>query len=428
MDTIFALASARGKAGIAVVRISGPQAFVAVERLCGRLPAPRHAALRRLSWQGVPLDEAVVTVFSEGASFTGEAVVELGLHGSVAVVRAILAALSDQPGLRLAEPGEFTRRALESGRLDLAQVEGLADLIEAETESQRKQALRNLSGALGAKAAGWRADLITAVALVEATIDFADEEVPYDVSPEVSALLAGLSAALQAELRGAAAAERIRDGFEVAIVGAPNAGKSTLLNRLAGREAAITSDIAGTTRDVIEVRMEVGGLAVTLMDTAGLRDTVDPVESIGVSRSLARAQAADLRVFLLSEGHEVPMLAPVADDIVLHGKADLGAGGPGGISGLTGDGVERFLERLSAALSARVASASLLIRERQRISLGAAVAALESARAGLAAPAVMPELIAADLHRAVRGLEVFIGRVGVETYLDAVFQKFCIGK
>lgn len=428
MDTIFALATARGKAGVAVVRISGSRAWAAAEALCGALPPPRRAGFRRLNWQGALLDEALVTVFPEGGSFTGEAVVELGLHGSVAVVRAVLAALADQPGLRPAEAGEFTRRALENGRLDLSQVEGLADLIEAETESQRKQALKALSGALGARAAGWRDDLITAVALIEATIDFADEEVPYDVSPEVRGIVDALIAAFSAELAGAAAAERIRDGFEVAIVGAPNAGKSTLLNRLAGRDAAITSEIAGTTRDIIEVRMEVAGLAVTLMDTAGLRDTTDLVEIIGVARSLERARAADLRVFLLSDGHEVPMLSPVPGDIVLHGKADLNAGAPDGISGLTGLGVDGFLERLSATLSARVASPSLLIRERQRISLGVALVALESARLRLANAGLMPELVAADLHRAVRALEVLIGKVGVEDYLDAVFRKFCIGK
>jgi tRNA modification GTPase len=232
---------------------------------------------------------------------------------------SVLRALALQPGLRLAEPGEFTRRALENGVLDLAQVEGLADLIDAETEAQRRQAVRVLSGSVGQKVDGWRRDLIRAGALLEATIDFADEDVPVDVSPEVLALIDNLSADLGREAAGVHAAERIRDGFEVAIVGAPNAGKSTLLNQLAGREAAITSEIAGTTRDVIEVRMEISGLPVTFLDTAGLRETDDRLEQAGIDRALSRAKSADLRLFL-TDGSPVTGLAPQGDDLVVHWK------------------------------------------------------------------------------------------------------------
>ena len=301
MDTIFALASARGKAGVAVVRISGPLSHDVVAKLCV-LPPVRQAALRRLTWQGEMLDEAfggAVRLWRRVLPERSSA--ELHLHGSSAVVARVLRALGSVDGLRLAEAGEFTRRALENGKLDLAQVEGLADLIDAETEAQRKQALRVLSGVLGQRVEAWRVDLVRAAALIEATIDFADEDVPVDVSPEVTALISGLLVQLQAELHGARAAERVRDGFEVAIVGAPNAGKSTLLNALAGRDAAITSEIAGTTRDVIEVRMDIAGLSVTLLDTAGLRASDDAVEQIGVARGLERARAADLRVFLLDD-------------------------------------------------------------------------------------------------------------------------------
>ena len=317
MSTIFAQASAAGKAGVAVVRISGPQAFSAASQLCGALPAPRQAGLRRLrSAAGEVLDEALVLCFSEKASFTGEETVELQTHGSVAVVNALLAELGRIDGLRLAEPGEFTRRALANGRLDLAQVEGLADLIASETEAQRQQALRLFSGGLGDLAAHWRERLIRASALLTVTIDFADEEVPVDVSPEVLELIAEVQTAMQAQVDGFGAAERIRTGYEVAIVGPPNVGKSTLLNALAGRDAAITSEVAGTTRDVIEVRMELAGLPVTLLDTAGLRETDDTVEKIGVARALERAKAADLRVFLI-ESDSKPEFDPAPDDIVI---------------------------------------------------------------------------------------------------------------
>ena len=333
MDTIFAEASARGKAGVAVVRISGPLAFSAVESLCGVVPAPRRASLRVLRDElGQIIDEALVLTFAEGASFTGEQSAEFQVHGSIAVVSALLAALSRIKGLRMAEAGEFTRRALENERLDLAQVEGLADLVEAETESQRKQAFRLFSGALGDKTERWRGDLIRAAALIEATIDFADEEVPTDVSPEVIELIDRVAASLATELSGAQMAERIRDGFEVAIVGPPNIGKSTLLNALAGRDAAITSDVAGTTRDVIEVRMDLAGLPVTLLDTAGLRETQDVVESIGIERARARAAAADLRVFLIEALDQLPDVAVETGDLVLIGKDDAGTFGERSVS------------------------------------------------------------------------------------------------
>lgn len=427
MDTIFALASARGKAGVAVVRISGPAAHLAVAQFCA-LPVVRHAALRRLVWDGEVLDEALVILFDAGASFTGEFSAELQLHGSIAVVARVLRALAQVDGLRLAEPGEFTRRALENGRLDLTQVEGLADLIDAETEAQRKQAMRVLSGALGQRVEAWRVDLVRAAALIEATIDFADEDVPVDVTPEVGGLIDRLLAQLRKELAGAQAAERVRDGFEVAIVGVPNAGKSTLLNALAGREAAITSEIAGTTRDVIEVRMDIAGLAVTLLDTAGLRESADVVERIGVDRALERARLADLRVFLLSEPNEALMLEPQSDDIVVLGKADTRSGDLTSVSGKTGVGVDWLISEISMRLEGRAASAGLLIRERQRIAMEVAVAGLDSAKVRLSRALTLPELIAADLRASMRALEMMVGRIDVESLLDEIFSSFCIGK
>ena len=427
MDTIFALASARGKAGVAVIRLSGPLAHDAVAQFCV-LPSVRQAGLRQLVWREEVLDEGLVLLFAQGASFTGEISAELQLHGSTAVVARVLQALAAMAGLRMAEAGEFTRRALENGRLDLTQVEGLADLIDAETEAQRKQALRVLSGALGRRVEAWRLDLVRAAALIEATIDFADEDVPVDVSPEVCGLIEGLLRQLRGELDGARAAERIRDGFEVAIVGAPNAGKSTLLNALAGREAAITSEVAGTTRDVIEVRMDISGLSVTLLDTAGLRCSVDVVERIGVERALERARQADLRIFLQADLDEVLMLRPEADDLVVLGKADVHDGVARAVSGRTGAGIDWLIAEIAARLSGRAASAGLLIRERQRIAMQVAVSGLESALRQMGQAQSLPELVAADLRASTRALEVMVGRIDVENLLDEIFSSFCIGK
>jgi tRNA modification GTPase len=429
MDTIFAPATARGRAGLAVVRISGPHAFAAAAALCGRLPEPRMAGLRRLRWNGEVLDESLVVTFLEGASFTGEAVVELQLHGGPAVVAAVLRALSDQLGLRLAEPGEFTRRALENGVLDLTQVEGLADLIDAETEAQRRQALRVLSGSVGARVEGWRRDLVRAAALLEATIDFVDEDVPVDVTPEVLALLDGLLVDLRREAAGVSAAERIRHGFEVVIVGSPNVGKSTLLNQLAGREAAITSEIAGTTRDVIEVRMEVAGLPVTFLDTAGLRETEDALEQAGISRARARAEAADLRVFLLVGG-EVPDLTPRSGDIVVDGKADqhTGVAGRLSVSGLTGAGVSELMARVGDALQDRVGLPGVLVRERHRVAVVQAVTALDQIQREVLQGDSRVELTADGLRATLRTLDALVGRVDVEDLLSEIFASFCIGK
>ncbi len=428
MDTIYATATARGRSGLAVVRVSGPAAFAAGGALCGRLPAPRVVGLRRLNWGGELLDEALVLRFSAGASFTGEPTVEFQTHGGPAVIGAVLRALSEQPGLRLAEPGEFTRRALENGVLDLVQVEGLADLIDAETEAQRRQALRVLSGAVGERLEHWRRDLIRAGALLEATIDFADEDVPVDVSPEVLALIDGLMAELDREAAGVRAAERIRDGFEVAIVGAPNAGKSTLLNQLAGREAAITSEIAGTTRDVIEVRMDIAGLPVTFLDTAGLRDTTDRLERAGIDRALSRARAADLRLFL-TDGEAVPGLKPQDDDIVVVGKSDTKSGIHGlAVSGLTGAGVPELMARVGDILQARVASAGALVRERHRVAVVGAIAALAEARAEVIRGDSRVELAAEYLRTAARALDTLVGRVDVDHLLGEIFASFCIGK
>ncbi|MBV2359411.1 tRNA uridine-5-carboxymethylaminomethyl(34) synthesis GTPase MnmE [Thalassococcus sp. CAU 1522] len=426
MDTIFAQASAPGKAGVAVIRVSGPLAFQAVEHLAGDIPKPRYAALRKLKTPGGEvIDEALVLCFAENASFTGERVVEFQLHGSIAVVASVMGELTVLKGFRPAEPGEFTRRALENGRLDLAQVEALADLIDAETEAQREQAMRLFSGALGQAVAVWRDKLIHALSLLEATLDFADEEVPVDVTPDVLGLVTTVKEDVERELRGYSAAERIRSGFEVAIVGAPNVGKSTLLNRLAGRQAAIVSAVAGTTRDVIEVRMDIKGLAVTFLDTAGLRETDDEIEAIGVDLARRRAANADLRVFLVDDSVATGIVAQ-PDDIVVRSKIDLRGGE--GISAVTGEGIDALLSRLHGILVRRSANAGLVTRERHRAAMIDGQQRLGNALALLARGPDVYDQVAEELRLAVRRLAHVMGKVDVEDILDSVFNRFCLGK
>ena len=427
MDTIFALSSAPGKAGVSVVRVSGPAAFEACRVLAGDVPERRVGSVRLLRQGEEVLDEALILTFDAGHSFTGEETVEFQVHGSVAIIGALLARLGEMPGLRQAEPGEFTRRALENERLDLAQIEGLADLLESETEAQRRQAMKMFSGALGQKAEGWRGKLIRAMALLEVTIDFADEEVPEDVYPEVIAVLDGVMAELRVEITGVAAAERIRTGFEVAIVGAPNVGKSTLLNGLAGRDAAITSDVAGTTRDVIEVRMDVAGLPVTFLDTAGLRETEDAVESVGIARAKERAAQADLRVFLLEDPSHGAELAEEWD-ILLQAKADVAGGSFPGVSGKTGAGIAELIAAISERLSSRVAHAGVATHLRHKRALQEGCDALEQARDLMLQNVEMSEIVAEEIRRAVYALDSLVGRVDVEAILDEVFSSFCLGK
>ncbi len=428
MDTIFALASARGKAGVSVFRVSGPAAFATVRALTGQDVPARRPVLRQVSdLQGRPIDTGLVLGFPGPQSFTGEDVVELQMHGSPAVTAAMLATLGQVEGLRLAEPGEFTRRALENGRLDLTQVEGLADLIEAETELQRKMALNVAEGALRRRTEEWRAALVRSAALLAVVIDFADEEVPEDVTAEVLGLVDRVAADLGREVEGARVAERVREGFEVAIVGRPNTGKSTLLNWLAGREAAITSDVAGTTRDVIEVRMDLDGLPVTLLDTAGLRETEDHVERIGVDRARERAERADLRVFLVEEG-EAPAMAPGPQDLVVVSKGDLYGGDHMAVSGKTGAGVEALTRAITTRLSDRLAVSATAMRARQRQSISQALLAIEAARAEIAEGESRVEFASEHLHGAIRALDILVGRVDVEQILDEIFASFCLGK
>ncbi|TNJ45527.1 tRNA uridine-5-carboxymethylaminomethyl(34) synthesis GTPase MnmE [Phaeobacter sp. B1627] len=428
MDTIFALATAHGKAGVAVVRVSGPRALDVGQGLTGKTLPPRGITYSSLKDEcGSILDDALVLSFTGPDSFTGENIVEFQIHGSNAIISALLLELGKWDQLRLADPGEFTRRAMDNAKLDLTQVEGLADLIDAETEMQRKQAQRVLSGELGQLVDRWRTDLIRAASLIEVTIDFADEDVPVDVTPEVTELLSGVLSDLKKQIEGISISERIRDGFEVAIIGAPNVGKSTLLNTLSGRDAAITSAFAGTTRDVIEVRMDLAGLPVTLLDTAGLRETDDPVEGIGIQRARARADRADLRVFLAEKG-EVLDVEAKPGDIKLLPKADLRNDAVDGISGISGQGVDKLVARIEAELKTRSASAGIATRVRHREAMIHAQGSLWSAIDVLGHGSDLYDIAAEDIRSAIRSLEILVGRIGVENLLDEIFSSFCLGK
>ncbi|WP_207455713.1 tRNA uridine-5-carboxymethylaminomethyl(34) synthesis GTPase MnmE [Azospirillum sp. SYSU D00513] len=439
--TIFALATAPGRAGVAVVRISGPGAAGALTALTRRpLPKPREATFLRLRHPetGEVLDSGLAILFVSPRSFTGEDVVELHLHGGRAVTAGVIEALAALPGLRVAEPGEFTRRAFENGKLDLTEAEAVADLVDAETAAQRRQALRQMEGALGSLYDGWRQALTRALAHIEADIDFPDEDLPGGVADAVRPQIERLAAEIEAHLNDNGRGERLREGLHIAIVGAPNAGKSSLLNALARREAAIVSARAGTTRDVIEVHLDLGGYPVILADTAGLREAAaDEVEEEGIRRALDRAARADLKIAVFDATAPVPDAAtlalldrntlPVLNKLDVAGVAEPAvAGHPAvAVSARTGAGLRDLEERLTALTADRLSTGGVpaLTRARHRSALEECRDALTRA---LGAP--LPELAAEDVRLASRALGRITGRVDVEDLLDVIFRDFCIGK
>lgn len=426
-DTIFALATAQGKAGVAIIRISGPEAVAILHYLGGTCPPARGTRLcRLLDREGDVLDHALVLYFEAGASFTGDDVVELHLHGSLAIIRATLARIGESELGRMADAGEFTRRALLNGRMDLTQVRGLADAIDAETEAQRKHAMRVMGGEMAERIGRWRLDLVRAMALTEATIDFADEDVPEDVGEEVRDLIARTLQAIEAEISTVHGISRLKAGFEVAIIGAPNAGKSSLLNALTRSDAAIVTDRAGTTRDIIEIRIDINGLPVNLLDTAGLRDSSDEIEAIGVERALNRANASDLAVFLYEEADQpIWPLAPRGDDIVVRSKQDLN-GDSVAISAKTGHRLDWLLAEVGSRLRSRVSDVGLVSSARDHGALVAAAQVLVEVLDDLDDDDA--DVTALKIRDAVGKLEIIIGAVGIEQVLDDVFSSFCIGK
>ncbi len=431
-DTIFAMASGAGRAAIAVLRISGSESGAILNRLCRRRPAARRASLCALRDPGGALiDKAIVLWLPGPSSFTGEDSAELHLHGGRAVQQDAATALVAM-GLRPAEPGEFARRAFLNGRLDLVEAEAIADLVDAETTAQRRQALRQMEGGLGALLGGWSSTLTEMLAQQEALIDFPDENLPQEVEAALAQSMQRLLNELRAHLDDDRRGERLRDGLVFAVVGAPNAGKSTLVNALAQRDIAIVSPQPGTTRDVIEARIDLGGVPVTLLDTAGLHETTDSIESEGVRRARDRAAAADALIVLETPTEAAPTdLAPHALTIRVTGKADLlPADGPSAadtmrISARTGAGMKPFLAHLAAQAAALTEAAGPppLTRARHRAALQTA-----ADRLAAACSATYPELRAEDLRLALRAIGRITGRVGVEDILDSVFRQFCIGK
>lgn len=441
-DTIYALASGRGRAGVAVLRVSGPAAGAALCRLSGAtLPAARRAVLRRFRDPGTGemLDRGLAIWFPAPHSYTGEDMVEFHVHAGPAVLEGMVEALASIEGARPAEAGEFTRRAFLGGKLDLTEAEGIVDLVAAETAAQRRQALRQMEGALGRLYEDWRARLVRVLAHVEASIDFADEELPSGLLEDARTAVSAVEHEMRSHLADSHRGERLRDGVVVAIIGPPNAGKSTLLNRLAQRDAAIVSPIAGTTRDVIDIDLDMDGFPVRVADTAGLRSTGDVIEAEGVRRAERRAASADVKLLIL-DATTWPEIDPCTEalideaTIVAVNKVDLRPISDPNIGGAraltmslaTGEGFDAVRERLGARvreLSDSGGTAPVLTRARHRAAVEECAAALGRLRAATAL-----ELAAEDLRLAARALGRITGRVGVEELLDVIFREFCIGK
>lgn len=439
-DTIFSLSSAPGRAGVSVFRLSGLNSGEILESIINKaLPYPRQASLQRLYDQDILIDEALVLWMPGPKSFTGEDCAEFQVHGSPAIIEAMAKGLLSK-GARQAEPGEFTRRAFENGKMDLTEAEGLADLIDAETEGQRKQALRQMQGGLRDLYSEWRETLLDALAQIEGEIDFPDEEdVPDMLSHKAYPYLSNTLSSMEKVLTDANRGERIRAGLDIAIIGAPNAGKSSLLNSLAGREAAIISAQAGTTRDIVEVQMNLGGLPVRLSDTAGLRETEEAIEAEGVKRAIARASESDIRIFVQdcsNESWDMESLKMLTEkDFVLINKSDLGKKNTPPalpaiyfeVSAVTGYNLDSFRDSLEARVIEEFSPSqdAGLTRARHRDCVQRAA---ESLRSALKVLGVAPELAGDDIRSALHSLKELSGEIDIESVFDRIFSRFCVGK
>lgn len=428
--TIFALASAQGRAGVAVIRLSGPEAPRAVAALIAKPLAPRLATYTPLTWQGEVIDRAVTIRFQAPHSFTGEDCVELHVHGSAAVLDRLYGIFTEL-GLRLAAPGEFTRRAVENGKLDLTQAEAISDLVDAESDAQRRQALTQLDGGLKARYEAWRESLVDLLARLEVYIDFPDEDLPQDLSKAILSRMVGLRDELSGAIADARRGQQVREGFRIVILGEPNAGKSSLFNVLLQREAAIVTPVAGTTRDILEAHLRIGSFTVLLYDTAGLRDSEDVIEAEGIRRARDTAERADLRIWLIDPTRAHPVADIRDEDLVVYGKSDLVDVSREtsclAISTRTGHGIDRLIAKIEDIVTAKLAAQTFPAATRQRH-----IDRLTEARdqIGLAAQSnlAVPELSAEHIRAALNSFEALFGRYDVEGVLDVVFSTFCIGK
>ena len=429
--TIFALASAQGRAGVSVIRLSGDKALWAAGQLTPRRLKPRHAVYTPLTWRDELIDQAILLYFPAPHSFTGEDCIEFHVHGARAVLDRLYGLFTEM-GLRLAEPGEFSRRAVENGKIDLTQAEGIADLVDAETEAQRRQALTQLDGGLRRRYEDWRSDLVDLLARLEVYIDFPDEDLPDDLSQAILTRIVTLRDSLNVALADADRGRQIREGYRIVILGEPNAGKSSLFNALLKAEAAIVTPVAGTTRDVIEAQLRIGPYSVLLYDTAGLRETDEVVEREGIRRALSKAEEADLRLWVVDASQPNLPANRRDDDLLIFSKADLAAGvsreTPAHvISTATGEGIADLVNaietKVTEALSGQTFPAAT--RERHRERLRAARGQLDEA---MASRLRVPELTAEHVRAALNSFEALFGRYDVEGVLDVVFSTFCIGK
>lgn len=431
--TIFALASAQGRAGVSVIRISGSESFKTLQKLSSKTFAPRVATYAPLTYRGEAIDDAVVIWFKGPSSFTGEDSVELHVHGSRAVLDRVYGILSEL-GLRLAEPGEFSRRALENGKLDLTQAEAIADLVDAESEAQRRQALTQLDGGLKRQYEAWRNDLVELLARIEVYVDFPDEDLPEELVDGIRQRIAVLEAKLAEAIAESRRGRQIREGYRIVILGEPNAGKSSLFNALLKSETAIVTPIAGTTRDIIEAQLRIGPYSVLLYDTAGLRETDEVVEAEGIRRARAKGEQADLRIWVLDGSKDLPADMDLrVDDFIVVNKSDLAhldvsRETPVYRTSLqTGSGLNEVVSAIEARVMHDLSAQTFPAATRQRH-----IDRLEEARAELEAAArsdlAMPELTAEHIRGAINSFEALFGRYDVEGVLDVVFSTFCIGK
>ena len=430
-DTIFALSTVPGKAGIAIVRLTGPESLTVVEKLTGSTPAYRKAVLRELRYDGETVDTAIVICSALGSSYTGEEMVEFHIHGSLAIVKSLIEVLGDRLGLRNAEPGEFTKRALENDRLDLTQVEGLSNLLNAQTKAQKNQSLMLLSGRLGGKVSQWRERLLSSISLIEIMIDFSDQDVPRNTVQQVKDIVRVLKIELKLELNGYKKAAIIRDGYDVAIIGKPNVGKSSLLNFLAGTDKAIVSDQEGTTRDIIELSIDLNGYAVKFFDTAGLQDTEDEVEKIGIMKTRKRARDSNIRMFLLNPGDTIDDFKDISKkgDLFFCCKSDIQVYYPyDGISSKTGAGVKGMLEHIEKKLQNHASYSSVLTNERHRVAGKKTLRLMEAAERHLAMDNCQIEIVAEEIRSAIVEIDLLVGKISVEDMLGRIFSSFCIGK